>query len=637
MPTDKSASGFKRTIIWHLSDLHIDNPVKLAPPTSLSALQISLDGQRLDPRIWLLNAIDRSIYTNKTAFLENAAPHFIVITGDLVDSHGEKRTSLAKRLKFAKAYIKRLIAALSNSGRPPEPIICPGNHDLKRPTSESQDTYTYRFRAFNEVFSEFPYRPAKSGLAKSAAFPEHGVHFFIFNSAGELGGRKKWNEIAKARTQLRTSSASYGDVLNAIKTLASYDAGYITPRDFTYLDKQIIRKRNTNGLLRIALTHHSPPGLSLEPEVAPHAFIVNFGQFHKWMLSQKVFLLLHGHKHEYSHHHISSVEQSTRKDYELSLSQVNGVYCIGTTRFTDSPLRQFGLNILHVQEGYIEPKVEVYHILSLDQPLYTLSEFLPLHSDDRLRFLSVFPRSVRVDVSRLFNGLQKMAEPSSVTRKLIQSNGILASCIKTWSSVICEFSKIEQIPPGEGGAINTYLSEQFMAFNEWKSSYIKALSSEMQSADATTLDSNRVIRITTHPRLQDIDREDRYRTELLSGFASLARKRGFKKVSIQDLIIVPKDEEDYEDQVRAIDEDPARKPFERKVILLDRAEIAEFHLYGKQRLVMINNLADVIKQDASFHVLRTGDEKTIEWFIERFHLWWERAVAVGTCLNGNGK
>ena len=284
------AAYFAPLRIHHVSDVHVGpKSAQTIDAKDKGPLSIAADSGAV-----------RDSYVQHLAQLEaeGAAPHLIVISGDLTEYATEDQ------LTDARAWVERLRRHLAADPQldPQDPriLIVGGNHDVNW-TLTLGGSPQARHRPFAEAFASYPRpqleQPPESRPVATVGYPDFGLEFLLLGSA-ELGGQV---DEAQERDLLLKELAALLNPTNEEERKKVHALALQAARDDPGLvHEQDLRRALGHrwlGPVRIAVLHHPVSALPTVTEIARYAGLLNAGAVKDCLLARGFCLVLHGHTH----------------------------------------------------------------------------------------------------------------------------------------------------------------------------------------------------------------------------------------------------------------------------------------------------------------------------------------------------
>ena len=223
---------------------------------------------------------------------EGAAPHLVIVSGDLVDRPGDDAG------RAAQEWLRDLrdLLAPHPDIRPDDPrvVLVGGNHDVDWELALDPDRLA-RHAWFAETFAGYPHADLQEADVKKrrlgVTYPDANLRLLLLGSA-ESGGEPERDEdraeIEKLKADL-VGDLDQSTVREKIRKLERIDPGVVSRGVLN-------RIRALPGSLSFAVLHH-PISPVPAVEVAPYAGIVNAGEVKRMLMEKRTALVLHGHTH----------------------------------------------------------------------------------------------------------------------------------------------------------------------------------------------------------------------------------------------------------------------------------------------------------------------------------------------------
>lgn len=275
--------------LLHLSDLHLPGPDNPAPTTDHKAKVVPKDvaGHRAKLLTSSLRGLGES--------LREAGEELdcVIITGDIAD-HGESA---------GYAQLDDVLAALGGSLPPRDRIlIVPGNHDVDRNASGAdrfagmrqlrEAGYLVGWLSEEEIESE----PVPKLTARDDSFVVVGLNSSFFS-----GSQLDIEAALQPHLDDLEDRALHDDALKSLleswRRRGNADIARMSGAELQAIHDQLDRAQE-GGPLRIAGLHHQILPVGTPEEIKAFEGILNLGHLRRWLASNEIDLVLHGHKHD---------------------------------------------------------------------------------------------------------------------------------------------------------------------------------------------------------------------------------------------------------------------------------------------------------------------------------------------------
>lgn len=274
--------------LLHLSDLHLtglNNPVSVADH-KVQVVPINVAGTRKKLLMSSLYGLGESLRENGEVL------DAIVITGDITTAGADEGYD----------ELTEVLASLETSLPEKDRIlIVPGNHDVDRDARGDQrfdgirklraEGYKVGWLSESEVTTEPP--PVLRSTDDS--FVLVGLNSSMF--AGSMLNVESGLEAHLAQLErLSATDPAIGALLAAWKNRGRADIARMSDVELAAA-RTHLGTATTRSPLRIVGLHHQVLPIGTAEEIKPFEGILNLGQFRRWLASNQIDLVLHGHKH----------------------------------------------------------------------------------------------------------------------------------------------------------------------------------------------------------------------------------------------------------------------------------------------------------------------------------------------------
>ncbi|WP_311258277.1 metallophosphoesterase [Microbacterium sp. WCS2018Hpa-9] len=275
--------------LLHLSDLHLTGAGSPAPTADhkVSVIPVTNAGHRAD--------LLRSTLGGLRLALENAGESLdaIIITGDI--TNGGQMAGFAE--------LSDVLVALGDRLPPCERIlVVPGNHDVDR-DAEGDERFAGIRGLRDEGYlvgwlsdEEVSVHPAPVLTASDESFVLVGLNSSMF-SGSKVAVEKDLHGHLETLRKRATKDTAVRVLLEAwdergradIARMSSVELGAVSP---------LLGAAGEGTPLRIVGFHHQLSPVGTAEEIKTFESILNLGYLRRWLASNEVDLVLHGHKHD---------------------------------------------------------------------------------------------------------------------------------------------------------------------------------------------------------------------------------------------------------------------------------------------------------------------------------------------------
>lgn len=275
-------------LLLHLSDLHLTGLGKSVPVADHKAQVIPVDvaGTRKKLLISSLHGLGESLRE------EGESLDAIVITGDITtagaDGGYDELTEVLASLEASLPKKDRI-------------LVVPGNHDVDRDAEGEQrfagirklrrEGYLLGWLSDSEVSSE----PPPVLTATDGSFVLVGLNSSVY--AGAILNVESGLEAHLAALEIKSATdPAVRALLDAWKNRGRADIARMSDVEL-HAARTLLGPATTRSPLRIVGLHHQVLPVGTAEEIKSFEGILNLGQFRRWLASNQIDLILHGHKH----------------------------------------------------------------------------------------------------------------------------------------------------------------------------------------------------------------------------------------------------------------------------------------------------------------------------------------------------
>jgi 3',5'-cyclic AMP phosphodiesterase CpdA len=317
-------------LILHLSDLHLTG---LATPAVTADHKADVvrkqdSGHRSKLLRTSLHGLGEELRKN------NEVLDAIIISGDISDKGSEE------------GYLELpdVLAELKTSLPTPDRVlIVPGNHDVDRAaTGDSRFARIRKLRDHGYLVgwlseAEIDVEPAPILHGGDGSYVIAGVNSSLY-SGSTLSTETDLEKHLSTLEKMALTKESIRTLLAAWRERGGADLARVSDRELAALHANLEPAlADGSGPLRIVMLHHQLIPVDTNEEIKPFESMTNLGYFRRWLESNSIDLVLHGHKHHAKILRDRIDSGSSNQAHELTIMSAPSVV---NARGADEPIAQ---------------------------------------------------------------------------------------------------------------------------------------------------------------------------------------------------------------------------------------------------------------------------------------------------------